>query len=193
MTDQHAPVPQTDYRIYLGNKPPVEDILKEPNSYRLMMLFPDDPMDMEPGALFDKQEWLYSDKEWLFYEDRSGELVKAPNTPENQPGNWRIEATRKEVGSLSQLLGHRLNASQRKLMGMADRGVPEPEKYSQEEDKLETLVSQKEAVQATIAALNDHNRALRPMVIASNVKALLDDTLGTAKKNVDERDLEPTC
>ena len=174
MTHALTEVPDTDYQIYFDTHPPEIQFGDDPEEYRLLMLFPDDPMAMREGTLFDQQQWLYGDKEWLFYEDRSGEMVRVANIPENQPAAWRIDSLTKELSQVDQVIAHRINVSQRRLMDMADRGIPDPERYSTEEDRLDSLMNLKSRVAETHFKLIQNQRLLRPVTLDGDVRAFME-------------------
>jgi hypothetical protein len=173
MNQKITPVPSTDYSVYLNYRPQEESIQQNPEGYRLMMLFPDNPEDMPEGSFFDQQQFFYSDKDWLFYEHRSGELVKAANVPENQPARWRQEDLVNDYQPLAKLIAHRMNVSQRRLMEMADRGVPDSEAYSREEDALAELTDQNVIVQQVFDGIALMSQTLRPAAISQEASDFL--------------------
>lgn len=191
MTDPNKPVPSTDYRIYLDQPAPVEDVCKNPDGYRLLMLFPDDPMDMFSDSLFEQQQWFYSDKEWLFYEDRSGELVRAQNTPENQPGKWRCDTLTRDIKNVAKVIAHRINVSQRRLMEMADRGIPDPEVYSKEEDRLKEWVEKQGIMEQARESVLRHENILHPMVLDSQAQDVMTAIQSEIHRKVVARNKEP--
>lgn len=192
MKEKKLSVPSTDYNIYLDRLPPEKDVLQNPEGYRLLMLFPNDPMDMPDGTLFEHQAWLYSDKEWLFYEDQSGEMVRTPNVPENQPGKWQKDVLSRDFQALSQLFSHRIDQSQQRLMNMVDRNIPDPETYSREEDKLNEFIAHKETINNTMNLVIRCADALRPMPIDQEAKALLSSVRENTNKRTSQRELQPS-